>query len=227
VGLFSIFIPLVVCANSPKVLDDLPALGEPCRYIGGAYYGLGFGLSIISHDIKYIENGISEGKFKKANNQLDIFLVGGFGSAFYKRYYAGIELEFFKRLNGKTGHKDRVSIISHSIIGGNMYVRIGYLLPEQGMLVYFATGFARVLGRVAFGPENNKNLEKSFGSCYPTVGFGVEYKMNHLWNLRGDFRFSITSKDDFNKSINNDKSTLKFEAKPDRIFLGISITRSI
>ena len=72
-------------------------LSEPDRNIGGAYCGVGFGLSRIVHNINATKSGGSEIHYKKGGNQLDISMVGGFGSAFYRRCYAGIEMEIHHR----------------------------------------------------------------------------------------------------------------------------------
>jgi hypothetical protein len=108
-----------------KTSDEFLELAEPQKNIGGAYYGLGVTLSQISHDVKAIKNNIQEIKFKKSDNQFDISLIGGFGSAFYKRYYAGLEIELFQRFSGKTRYNGEVGIIHSSNFGLNMDVRFG------------------------------------------------------------------------------------------------------
>jgi hypothetical protein len=97
-------------------------------------------------------------------------------------------------------------------------------------LIYTTLGFASVIGKVAFSGNTRKRAAPptgTFGSFYPTFGAGIEYKINHLWNIRGDFRISITSKDD-NKSLKvSPISDWKYEAKPSRLAFRISVTRSI
>jgi opacity protein-like surface antigen len=137
-------------------------------------------------------------------------------------------MELFRRFAGKTSYDGEVGIIHASTTGLNMDVRFGYLLPKHGAMVYATAGCARVLGRVAFsgGALRQKNPEGSFGSFYPTFGAGVEYKLDHRWNIRADWRISITSKDD-NKYIQANGATGKYEAKPSRTAFRISVTRNI
>jgi hypothetical protein len=104
-----------------------------------------------------------------------------------------------------------------------MDIRFGRLYPLQGHLVYATVGFARVLGHGLF-ECGSYYAEGSFGSFYPTFGVGFEKKINHRWNVRADFRISLTSKDD-NKSPRG--TYWKYEAKPSRAAFRISITRSI
>jgi hypothetical protein len=213
-------------SSGSPVSEEFLDLDEPDRNISGAYYGLGFTLSRISHSMKASRSG-QEVSFKKADNQYDISLIGGFGSMFYKRYYAGIEMEFFRRFSGKTNYHSSGAIgLKHtSTVGLNMDVRFGYVFPKQGSLVYATIGCARVLGTVVSAEGVGRNArvqEGSFGSFYPTVGGGVEKKLNSRWNVRGDLRVSITSTDD-NRRVRN----WNFEAKPSRTALRVSVTRNI
>jgi hypothetical protein len=211
--------------KEPAAADEFLELAEPQRNISGAYYGAGLTLSSISHGVKVEKAGQPTVDFKKTSVQFDLSLIGGFGSAFYKQYYAGLELELFKRLGGKTSyHNDgNVGLTHHATIGLNMDVRFGYLFPEQGCLAYTTVGFARVLGRVAIRDDAKQNKrEGSFGSFYPTFGVGVERKINHRWNVRADLRLSITSKES-EKHV----AGWKYEGKPNRTAFRISITRSI
>ncbi|MDR0632263.1 MAG: hypothetical protein LBF54_03440 [Holosporaceae bacterium] len=229
----------VVFASSEKQSSEKSAasnafseLSWPYRNVGGAYWGLGATLSRISHSAWMWKDGTEKvTNFKATNSQFDASLIGGFGSAFYKGYYAGIEMELFKRFGEKASRHPggEVGIIHKSAIGLNMDVRFGYLLPKRGELIYVTVGFARVVGGVAFyegSGGNRPGYEGSFGSFYPTLGVGVEHKINHLWNVRGDFRISITSKDD-NKYLSTRSTTWKYEAKPSRMAFRISITRNI
>ncbi|MDR0968674.1 MAG: porin family protein [Holosporaceae bacterium] len=211
--------------NKDKAADEFLDLGEPSRNIGGAYWGLGLTWSSISHKLKATSDKNEEVNYKKSGNQFDVSLLGGFGAAFYKLYYTGIEAEFFKRFGGGTSYSndDRAGLIHNSTMGLNMDVRLGRLFPEHGWLAYGTLGFARVLGRAVFrDADHNNKREGSFGSFYPTVGIGAEYKLTNRWNIRGDFRYSITSKDD-GRTV----SGWKYEAKPNRMAFRISITRSI
>lgn len=211
--------------------SELSELGEPCRYVSGAYYGLGLGLSHISHKVNAVKNNVENISLKKNSNQYDLSIIAGFGSAFYKRYYAGIEMELFKRLKGSSSTNDEINITFPATVGLNMDVRFGYQFPESGCLAYVTAGFSRVLGKTAFKVNTNrrrggKTHEMSFGSFYPTFGAGVEYKIDHHWNIRGDVRFAITSKDD-NKRIRVNNNNWKFDAKPSRLAFRISVTRNI
>ncbi|MDR1333865.1 MAG: hypothetical protein LBJ71_01455 [Holosporaceae bacterium] len=210
--------------DESKTAGEFLDLGEPEKEIGGAYAGLGVTLSRISHNLKAKGTAASssEVNLDSSGNQWDVSLIGGFGSAFYKRYYAGIEMDFFKRISGNTKYSSNrdIAIVHNSTMGLNMDIRFGYLYP-QGYLIYSTIGFARVLGRGLF-KHGTDYVEGSFGSFYPTFGVGLEKKMNHRWNIRADFHISLTSKDD-----NKSKSIWKYEAKPKRMAFRISITRSI
>jgi opacity protein-like surface antigen len=205
--------------------DEFLDLGEPDVNVNGAYYGLGVGLSQISHSLSAVKSGVSETSFDKSSSQFDISLIGGFGTCFYERYYAGIEADFFKRTGGGTSYSSdkQVGIVHNSTIGLNMDIRFGRLYPQHGCLGFVSVGFARVLGRALFDAGSCYSQE-SFGSFYPTLGAGVEKKINHVWNIRADIKYSVTSKDD-NKYIRN--SPWKFDGKPSRTALRLSVTRSI
>ncbi|MDR3187439.1 MAG: porin family protein [Holosporaceae bacterium] len=199
--------------------DEFSELSEPHRNVSGAYYGLGLGSSLISHKVTYGKGEGQKSSSKKNAHQFDISLILGFGAPFYGRCYAGVEWDLFKRFSKKTSYENEIGIIHSANIGLNMDVRFGYLFPEHGSMVYFTAGFARIVGRVTF---NRGSTEGSFGSFYPTLGVGVEHKINHRWNVRGDFRLAITSKDD-----NKYSHGWKYEAKPNRIAFRVSITRNI
>ncbi|MDR1236261.1 MAG: hypothetical protein LBJ96_04610 [Holosporaceae bacterium] len=209
-----------------QTTDEFLEPAEPERSVGGAYYGVGVALSRISHNLKASKIGATgRTEFRSNKNQFDVSLIGGFGAAFHKRYYAGIEMDFFKRLNGGTSYSSdkQIGIKHSSTLGLNMDVRFGYLYPQQGYLAYVTVGFARVLGRGLFD-SGSCYSEGSFGSFYPTLGVGVEKKVNHLWNVRADVRFSITVKDD-DKHLRG--TNWNYEGKPGRTALRISVTRSI
>jgi hypothetical protein len=221
---------LLCCSSSIAFADELKTtsefvdLGEPEKEIGGAYGGFGVALSRISHKLDALGNFHKE-SFRSSSNQWDLSLIGGFGSAFYKKYYIGIEMDFFRRAGSGANYSSNkaVAVVHNSSIGLNMDVRFGYLYPQQGYLIYATAGFARVVGRGRFQNANNY-LEGSFGSFYPTFGIGFEKKVTHKWNIRADFHASVTSKDE-NKSIAG--TYWKYEAKPNRMAIRISVTRSI
>ncbi|MDR3151235.1 MAG: outer membrane beta-barrel protein [Holosporaceae bacterium] len=227
-----------IAAEIPTTTDDFLELSEPYRTVGGAYFGVGLALSRITHKLNATKNNSNKINFKNSATQYDLSFIFGFGSAFYKSYYTGIEFSIFKRLSSNTKYADNESIgLKHSsILGLDMDVRLGYLFPESGNLAYFTVGFARVIGRTVFREySTNRNIrgsaryiekEKSFGSFYPTFGCGIEHKLNQDWDVRCDLRMSITSKDD-NKSHTSGNNDWSYDAKPSRFAIGISITRSI
>ncbi|MDR2766486.1 MAG: porin family protein [Holosporaceae bacterium] len=211
--------------------EEFLELSEPHRNVSGAYLGVGAGVSLISNSIHCKRDGQPDIDFKNSASQFDLSLILGFGAPFSGRYYAGIELELFKRLSEKTSYHDTglVGVRHVGNVGFNMDVRFGYLLPERSSLVYVTVGFAKVLGRAVFdnGDHQRKgDPTQAFGSYYPTLGVGAERKINQLWNVRGDLRFSVTSKDD-NKNAYVRNFHWKFEGKPSRIALRVSIIRNI
>ncbi|GHU16765.1 hypothetical protein FACS189472_02560 [Alphaproteobacteria bacterium] len=218
--------------------DEFIELSEPERTVSGAYFGIGAGWSRISHKLQNVKSGpvrSADDKkedipgFSRSANQYDVSLIAGFGAPFYGNCYAGIEFSIFKRLGERNYRpKDTEIGLKHpSIIGMDMDVRLGYLFPESGNLIYATIGFARALGRVTFLKNNQGDTDEvSFGSFYPTFGFGVEHKMNHNWNIRGDFRISLTSADD-RKLYRTKEQESKFDAKPSRCAFRISVTRNI
>jgi hypothetical protein len=211
--------------DKSEMSEEFSELGEPQKNIGGAYYGLGLSLSMTSHNLKGTKPRSEELNFKSSSNQKDISLIGGFGAAFYKRYYAGIEMDFFKRFSGSTNysHDRQLGIAHNSAMGLNMDVRFGYLYPQYGYLVYGTFGFARIQGQALLNC-GSYYAEGSFGSFYPTFGAGIEKRLNHHWNIRADFRISATVKDD-NRYIRG--TTWKYEAKPGRTAFRFSVIRSI
>jgi hypothetical protein len=208
--------------ETPEEFSDL---GEPQKNIGGAYYGLGVSLSMMSHSLNGNKARSGEMNFKSSNNQNDVSLIGGFGAAFYKRYYVGIEMDFFKRFGGGTNYSpdQQLGIAHNSAMGLNMDVRFGYLYPQHGYLVYTTVGFARIQGQALLN-YGSYYAEGSFGSFYPTFGVGVEKRLNHRWNIRADFRISVTSKDD-NRYVRG--TNWKYEAKPGRTAFGFSVIRNV
>ncbi|MDR1361843.1 MAG: porin family protein [Holosporaceae bacterium] len=220
----------VAVANS-ETAEDFIALAEPEKVVSGAYLGAGFALSMISHKINVLKTGASNVAFKNSANQYDIYFIGGFGSAFYARYYAGIEMAFFQRLAGSTKYApgERIGLRHSSGFGLDMDVRLGYQFPQSGNLVYATVGFARVIGKAVLDVSGtgHNGIEVPFGSFYPTFGCGFEHKINYYWNIRGDLRISITAKDDYNKKFVNGMDRWPFDAKPSKFSIRVSITRSI
>jgi hypothetical protein len=217
----------------PASSDEYLQLSEPERRVSGAYVGAGLMLSRISNSVLVRRNDSVVDDYKKTAMQPDLSLICGFGSTFYKQYYAGVELAFFKRFSKKTSRFRTnlaydVELTHEASIGLNMDVRFGLQLPQQATLVYVTVGFARVIGSSAIVHSNGNKLRKSFGSFYPTFGFGAEYKINPKWNVRGDVRFSITSRDG-RAYIVRDTTRMMWNTagKPNRIAFGVSITRSM
>lgn len=215
--------------NEPLDPDFQP-LANPDRKVSGAYYGIGLGLSCISHKLNAERKDKTEFSEKHSANQFDVSLIGGFGSAFYGRYYAGIEAELFKRLPKKKKRSSEIGSVyatdlGLSGLGVNMDVRFGYQFPQHGSLVYVTVGFARVIGWME--AYNNGLLETrmSFGSYFPTAGLGIEYKINQTINICGDVRITFGSKE--KKYAIIDGNVLAFEAKPNRYAFRVSITKSI
>jgi opacity protein-like surface antigen len=199
--------------------DFLP-LGEPERQIDGAYLGGGLAVSNISHKLHAEKTGGDRVDFSKSGAQMDVSALAGFGSAFYKRNYIGIEMEFFKRLGGgESFHSNGELGLRHcSDLGLNLDVRPGYLFPLRGALVYATVGVARVRGQVV----SKTGGQGTFGSFYPTVGVGIEQMVNSRWSVRGDIRRSITSKDD-DKQFGG----WKYDAKPNRTAIRVLLVRNI
>lgn len=206
--------------------SNLPKLGEPCRYVSGAYFGLGGTISNIKHKVTVkksnspLEIGVS-----KSKAQFDLSMIAGFGAAFYKEYYAGLEFEFFKRFKGSGSRENEIEVLFSSSIGLNMDVRFGRQLPHYGALVYTTVGFARLIGETMFY-SSNMDAKRSFGSFYPNFGLGIEKKINNDWNIRGDVRFAITAKDN-NKEAHMSGVKWKYEGTPNKTSFRISVTKNI
>jgi opacity protein-like surface antigen len=207
--------------------DDFQKLSDPYNYISGAYYGLGIGISRISHSIKALVDHEETRNLKSSSNQYDVSILTGFGTNFHNRFYVGIELELFGRLPKRKKTEGDLSIEHTLSMGLNMDVRLGYQFPENGIMPYATFGFSKVGGK-ALITRANKNISVAFGSFYPTCGLGVEYKLSHSWHIRGDCRIAITSKDDSNKkrSIDN-ATTCTLIGKPNKVSFRISVAKSI
>ena len=209
--------------------DDLMELDEPYRYVTGAYWGVSVGPTFVKHKLS-AQNG-STGAFQKTNaskTQIDLALLGGFGTSFYKDYYVGIEMEMMRRC-GKGTHyandTDALGLKFHSQFGLNMNVRFGYLFPKQGNMVYTMIGFSRTLGKAVEKRADGREFDATFGSYFPTVGIGVEHKINYDWNVRFDVKYSITSKDSDKRSPGS--GAWKYDAKPQSVGVRFSVTRNI
>jgi hypothetical protein len=210
---------------------ELAELSEPQRFITGAYYGCSSGISLVSHSVKGQRAGATDATHKNSACQIDLSLIGGFGAPFFKMYYAGIELEFFKRFGKNISYNGSGEIgVAHvANIGMNVDVRFGYLFPERGGMAYLTVGVAKILGNAVFdkGDHQKQNDPKgSFGSYYPTLGVGYEHKVNHLWNVRVDLRYSITSTDNNNDAHVNGIHW-RYEGKPSRTSIRVSVIRTI
>ncbi len=209
--------------------DDLMALDQPYKYVTGAYWGVSFGPTFVKH--KLSARNSSTGAVQNTNTsktQMDLALLGGFGTSFYKDYYVGIEMEMMNRFGKGTHYANDADVFGlkfHSQFGLNMNVRFGYLFPKQGNMVYTMIGFSRTLGRVVERRANGKEIEKTFGSYFPTVGIGFEHKIDYDWNVRFDVKYSITSKDSDKRASGN--AAWKYDAKPQSVGVRFSITRNI
>ena len=209
--------------------DDFMELDEPYKYVTGAYWGVSVGPTFVKH--KLSAQNSSTGAVQNTNmskTQMDLALLGGFGTSFYKDYYVGIEMEMTKRC-GKGTHyandTDALGLKFHSQFGLNMNVRFGYLFPKQGNMVYTMVGFSRTLGKVVERGSHGKEVEGTFGSYYPIVGIGFEHKINYDWNARFDVKYSITSSDSDKRMYRN--AAWKYDAKPQSVGVRFSLTRNI
>lgn len=219
--------------NDCKMREVLPeseflSLSDPEMKISGAYYGIGLAIARISNNIT-LKKDNDRHTSKESATQFDFSIIAGFGGNFYNRYYAGVELETFKRFHEKEKSKVNIgeysiSTVFGAISGINMDIRFGYQFPKYRTLPYFTFGFSKMRGSILLYKNSDEKpvRKQSFGSFYPTVGFGVEHKLNHKWNLRGDCRVSISSKDD-SKKIGN----YSLEGKPSKISFRLAVTRNI
>ena len=208
--------------------DDFIELDEPYQYVTGAYWGVTVGPTFVKH--KLVANNKTENKSQDTSiskTQFDFGLMAGFGTSFYKDYYVGIEMEMLRRAGKGTYYEkddDLFGLKFQSQFGLNMNVRFGYLFPKQGSMVYAMVGFSRTLGKAVEGKEDKK-VERSFGSYFPIVGIGIEYKINYDWSIRLDAKYSITSKDSDKKMKKDDLWV--YEARPQSMGVRLSITRNI
>ncbi len=209
---------------------DFEELDEPYQYVTGAYWGVTFGPTFVKN--KLAANNATEARSQNTSiskTQFDVGLMAGFGTSFYRDYYIGVEMEMINR-SGKGIHYGNVYdpfyLRFQSQFGLNMNVRFGYLFPKQGNMVYAMIGFSRTLGKaIGENAAGRKEVEQSFGSYFPIVGFGIEHKINYDWNIRLDVKYSITSKDSEKKMYKDAPWT--YEARPQSIGVRLSVTRSI
>lgn len=206
--------------------SEFQELGDPYKNIGGAYWGVGLGIARTQHKIEFSEGLSTETKqHSSSSGQAEISLLLGFGTAFHNRWYAGLEFEVFNRLKGKTAdYEDGLHIVHDSNMSFNFEGRFGYLFPEHGNLLYLTMGVSRLFGRVSFGSA--KDSRSSFGSFFPTVGLGVEHKLNSNWSMRADYRYVISSKDNEHE-VATDSKVYKYRGKADRMSFRLSFIRSI
>ncbi len=205
--------------------NDFVELDKPERKISGAYYGIGYDLSFIKHEVQARNERNIDKSIKKSTTQSAISLLAGFGSSFYEDYYIGLEFEIMKRFSGKTSYEDDIGIKFSQQFGINMDVRFGYLFPKYGNMVYLTLGFSRTLGKVVVKVDGQKDAEKGFGSYFPTIGIGFQQKLNSKWNIHIDSRYSITSKDKYNRLIGN--NNWNYNVQPKRIGIRLSLTHNI
>lgn len=220
--------------HEEKQDDEFQKFGEPQKVISGAYWGIGLGLSRTQHKIEFAKltaDGKIDGEKKKhtsSDMQPEISVLVGFGAPVYKRYYAGIEIEFFNRFGGKTkDYDDKLHIHHCKNMSLNLDGRFGYLFPEKGNLIFITAGVSRVFGRVSF--EDEKKPTSSFGSFFPTVGVGFEHRINYNWNWRVDYHYVISTKDDDHVVKAGPKDTqtsYTYQGKANRMALRFVITRS-
>lgn len=218
---------LVIAENSS--VDDLQELDDPYKYITGAYWGISVGPSFVSYELNGHCDATGEVQHTKISKTMwDLALLAGFGTSFYKDYYIGLEMEMMKRKGRNVCFKDSADVWGlkfSSQFGLNMNLRLGYLFPKQGSMVYALLGFSRTLGKVVEKRNDNIVNEKGFGSYYPTVGLGIEHKIDHNWNVRMDVKYSITSKDSENRK--HDGKMWFYNVKPQNFGVRFSVTRNI
>ncbi len=227
VGLLLLSNSLVVAENS--TVEDLQELDDPYKYITGAYVGISAGPSFVSYKFNGHCDATGQNQHTKMSKVMwDLALLAGFGTSFYKDYYIGLEMEMMKRKGRSVYFKENTDVWGlkfSSQFGLNMNLRVGYLFPKQGNMVYALIGFARTLGKVSERRKDKVVNEKGFGSYYPVVGFGVEHKINHKWNIRMDVKYSITSKDSEIRKHEGNKWS--YNVKPQNVGVRFSITRNI
>lgn len=185
-----------------KEIDDQDSefqpLADPYKYISGAYVGGGLDFSHMSYDVKLFEKNDKDvtQKMSKSTFQPALSVIGGFGTTFYKNWYAGLEFEFFKRFPKRSSKKDRLEVVFKSTLGFNMDAKLGYQFPNKGLMIYLTIGFARVLGSMSVKENDSaKPSRKTFGSFFPTIGFGAAYKVRQNWVVMGNIHYSIGSKE--------------------------------
>ncbi|MDR3155710.1 MAG: porin family protein [Holosporaceae bacterium] len=223
-----------IVGHSAEKVEKFQELSHPYRYISGVYCGAGVGVSLASCAVSAVQNpgNINIPTFKDSANQLAISICSGFGTNVYRRIYLGIELEILKKMSKKIKDNENLAIKFRPLLGFSMDIRMGYQFPEQGLMLFLTAGFCRICEQMAIvangvSPNDNNNRWYTFGSFYPTVGCGAEYKLDHDWSARIDFRIAITSKDDSRKDIGIDALRYNLVGKPNNTTLKFSLTRNI
>jgi opacity protein-like surface antigen len=221
-------------ARGDSTVGKFQELSLPYNYIGGTYCGIGVGLSRISCDVSAVQtqNNIAIPALKESANQFFVSAFAGFGTNVYKQLYLGIELELSKTFSEHSKHNDDMAVKFISPFGINMNIRVGYQFPQYGLLLFMTAGFCRITERttvVTPGVNTDDGNYKwiTFGSFYPTIGVGAEYKFKNNWSARLDFKFAITSKDDSSKNVGVNGQFYSFVGKPSGMTVRFSVVRSI
>ena len=117
-----------------------------------------------------------------------------------------------------------------------MCARFGYQLPLQSTLIYGTIGFVKLRGGVKI-KYNGKEYGSSYGTYSPTIGLGIEHRINYDWNLRLDARYSIPKKKTKTLTFSVDKNATattpathlnryKYNGKVSKITIKFYVTRS-
>lgn len=229
--------------------DFLPLTNNIKREINGAFIGLGATFAKITNKVS-LKNSATPAitnNIKDNNVQPMLSLIAGFGGNFYKRYYAGIDIELSKRFSNKEKGKTHIgdnalndiesggkvilkqkydcdaAVVFDTYTGLNMDVRLGYQL-QNGVLPYLTFGFSKENGKVSLYDHatGNRLATESYGSFHPTLGLGIERQLNYRWNVRCDFRISIPSTDTGKRFYGFSQ-----RAKTSKVSFRLSLTRNI
>ncbi|MDR2724324.1 MAG: porin family protein [Holosporaceae bacterium] len=189
--------------------EEFAQLGEPERDMGGAWVGLGMGLSRHTLEATADRNDGRRVTHERTDNLAEFALLAGFGTLIHKEYYTGIAMDLFKRLEGDATYSEsrELGLEHNSSVGLNARLLFGCADAVQGRLSYLTVGFERVCGEALTGPGG---VRGSFGSFFPSVGIGFERRLNSTWSLALEARRAITSGEE--KRV----ATWKLKAKPNR-----------
>ena len=208
---------------SPYSSDEFQELSEPYRYITGAFLGLGLGYASVPLKVnaKKTEAPAAEFKAKKKKGQTEMSLLAGFGMAFRRNFYTGLDIEFCKRFSKHESPtpNENFKIVHHPTFGLNMYARLGYQFPLSGTMIYSAFGFAKLIGHLETVNAENKKVKSSFGTYSPTIGLGIEKRINYDWSIRLDAKYSLTKK----KTKEIEK--FKYEGKVSKTAIKLYVTK--